>query len=166
MISTTECHPDPMRIIDGPKPDSPAAIVYRAAKLLETRATAATAGPWNASPVYSRDASATSGVYSFAHPAGSVASEVVASGRVKPGYGGIRRGENAEYIAAIDPEVALLIANAWGHQADDMGDGGAHFHSAPIGWCVADEYGQDRHDWTATARAALKYLRESAPEVS
>lgn len=166
MTSTIECHPDPMRVLGGPKPDSPAGIVYRAAELLTARAAAATAGPWHASPVYSKDASATSGVYSHAHPAGSPASQVVASGRVKPGYGGIRRGENAEFIAALGPEVALLIAGAWGHQADGMGDCGAHFHPVPIGWCVVDEYGQGRDDWTATVRAAVKYLRETAPEVA
>jgi hypothetical protein len=166
MTSTTECHFDPMRVIDGPKPDSPAGIVYRAAELLKARANAATAGDWHASPVYSKDSGHTSGVYSFAHPTGSVASEVVASGRVKPGYGGIRRGENAEYIAALDPEVAKAIAFSWVNQADDMGDSGAHFHPIPIGWSVVDEFGRGRHDWTATVHAALKYLRETAPEVA
>lgn len=167
MTITTECHErPPTLIIDGPAPDSPAGIVYRAAHLLEDRANVATVGPWNASPVYSPDASATSGVYSHAHPTGSVASEVVASGRIKPGYGGIRQPHNAVFIAALDPDVAKAIVASWEHQADDMNDYYGHFHATLTGWAVVDEYGCDRHDWTATVRAALKYLRETAPEVA
>lgn len=166
-ITITECHERPADVvIDGPRPDSPAGIVYRAAELLRARAGRAAAGPWTASPVYSPDASATSGVYSLAHASGSVASEVVASGRIKRGYGGIRNPHNAVFIAALDPEVALLLADSWGHQADDMNDYYGHFHLMATGPVVVDERGELRHDWTATVRAALKYLRETAPEVA
>lgn len=167
MIGTTECHERPADVvINGPRPESPAGIVCRAARLLEDRANVATGGPWNASPVFSPDATATSGVYSFAHPSGSVESEVVASGRIKPGYGGIRQPHNAVFIAALDPDVAKAIAAAWEHLADDMADYYGHFHAVPIGWVVVDEQGTPRADWTATVRAALEYLRETAPEVA
>jgi hypothetical protein len=120
VITTTECHPDPMRVLDGPKPDSPAGIVYRAAEQL----------------------------HQAAHEAALCTTL------------------SAQADGLIDPEQAHEIADAWGHLADDMGDYGGHFHPVPIGWTVVDEFGRDRNDWAATVRAALKYLRESAPAVN
>lgn len=35
---TTECHPDYLRVLNGPSPDSPAGIVYRAAEQLDQAA--------------------------------------------------------------------------------------------------------------------------------
>lgn len=65
--------------------------ILRAAALMESRAAAATAGPWLPSTVWSPRSSVTSGVYSHAHPAGSAASEVAASGKRGRGCGGITR---------------------------------------------------------------------------
>lgn len=144
--------------------DWPSEIVRRAAKLMQERAYAATSGPWCASSVYSPRSAATSAVYSHAHPAGSGASEVIASTRV--GKGGLKRGEDAEHIAGLDPVVADAIAAAWLHQADDMADHLAHLHACDgePGYVVQDEGEHMRHDWTATLRAALAYLREDAPK--
>jgi hypothetical protein len=47
-----------------------------------------------------------------------------------------------------------------------MADYGAHLHATAIGFTVVDECGRDRYDWAATLRAALAYLRETAPEVA
>jgi len=144
----------------------PCEIVRRAAKLMKERAGAATKGRWCASPVYSARATATSAVYSYAHPAGSGAAEVVASARV--GKGGLKRGADAEHIAALDPDAAVAVADAWEQQADDMGDRLGHLHAfgPPGNWVVEDERESFRPDWTATLRAALKYLREDAPAVA
>lgn len=146
--------------------DHPSEIVRRAALLMQERAHAATKGRWCASPVYSPRATATSAVYSHAHPAGSTESQVIASARV--GKGGLRRGTDAEHIAGLDPTVAVLTAAAWGHQADDMADHLAHFHAfgPPGSWIVEDEQESVHWDWTATVRAALAYLREDAPAVT
>lgn len=78
----------------------------------------ATDGPWVTSSVWSPRATSTSAVYSHAHPAGSVDSEVVASGRIKPGYGGIRQPWNAEYIALMQPAVGAALASLLEVEAD------------------------------------------------
>lgn len=157
MTSTTECHFDPMRIIDGPKPDSPAGIVYRAAKTLRTNAT---------------DAVHTEGrnEWRVSYTKGS-RTQVVVDDTDEPtvvieSFAARYEAVNAHIAAIGSPELGQLLADAWDHQADDMGDNGAHFHPVPIGWTVVDEYGRDRSDWTATVRAALKYLSETAPEVA
>lgn len=88
------------------------AALKHATYLIRLRAEAATKSPWKAAPVWSPDATATSAVYSHAHPTGTVQSEVVAAGRVRPGYGGIRRASNAVHIASFaDPAVALAVAD-------------------------------------------------------
>lgn len=70
-----------------------------------------------------------------------------------------------EHIAGLDPVVAISIADAWEHQADDMADLLAHVHAVPVGrWVVQDEGERTRDDWTRTLRAALAYLREDAPK--
>jgi hypothetical protein len=71
----------------------------------------AAAGPWTASPVWSSRSHATSAVYSLAHDAGTVASEVVASGRADKS-GGIANPFNAVWIAAVYPGFAEPLA-AW-----------------------------------------------------
>lgn len=155
MTITTECHERPPRlIIDGPTPDSPAGIVYRAAKMLEDRANVATAGPWAA------EAHADHGCR-----VGTV------DKRDWVAWTGYLDDEpvcrsDAEFIAALDPDVAKAIVASWEHLADDVNDHYGHFHATPTGWTVVDEYGNDRHDWAATVCAALKYLRETAPEVA
>lgn len=78
----------------------------------------ATDGPWVTSSVWSPRGTATSAVYSHAHPAGSVESEVVASGKIRSGYGGIRQPWNAEYIALVQPAVGAALANWLDLEAD------------------------------------------------
>ena len=85
--------------------------VARAINLLRSHANQAAQSPWHARLVTSPDTKATSAVYSHAHPAGSIESEVVASGRIRPGYGGIRNPRNAAYIALMQPTVALAVAD-------------------------------------------------------
>ncbi|MGV9588186.1 hypothetical protein [Streptomyces tendae] len=89
-----------------------------AAAKLRKHVKHATDGPWVTSSVWSPRATSTSAVYSHAHPAGSVDSEVVASGRIKSGYGGIRQPWNAEYIALMQPAVGAALAE-WLEQAGE-----------------------------------------------
>lgn len=86
-------------------------LILKAARLIRRRALAATASPWHASPVWSPDAVSTSAVYSHAHPTGTVESEVIASGRIRSGYGGTRNPHNVVHIAGMQPSVVLLIAD-------------------------------------------------------
>jgi hypothetical protein len=77
----------------------------------------AAGGPWTCSPVWSPDSGSTSGVYSNAHPTGTVASEVVASGRVQRGYGGIRNPHNAVWITLMQSDGGDLLADLLDDQA-------------------------------------------------
>lgn len=144
--------------------ETPAETIRRAATLMRQRAQAATGSPWHASPVYSKDASATSGVYSHAHPAGSAESEVVASGRIKPGYGGIRRGANAEHIASWHPAVALAVAAWLDVELADMNgyfeeqDRPTVLSSGQVGWSYFEEV--PNSSWTAAFVLARTYLGE------
>jgi len=81
-----------------------------AAAKLRKHVKRATDSPWVTSSVWSPDAVSTSAVYSHAHPTGTVESEVVASGRIRSGYGGIREPWNAEYIALMQPAVGAALA--------------------------------------------------------
>ncbi|NUQ95191.1 MAG: hypothetical protein HOY79_01065 [Streptomyces sp.] len=78
----------------------------------------ATDGPWVTSTVWSPRATSTSAVYSHAHPTGSVESEVVASGKIRSGYGGIREPWNAEYIALMQPAVGKALTDWLELEAD------------------------------------------------
>lgn len=95
-----------------PTDQGDSALILRAAKLMKERAEFATASPWHARPVWSTDAVSTSAVYSYAHPTGTVESEVIASGRIRSGYGGSRNPNDVVHIAGMQPSVALLLA-AW-----------------------------------------------------
>ncbi|MEU5496108.1 hypothetical protein [Streptomyces griseofuscus] len=86
------------------------AELRNAAAKLRKHLKHATDGPWVTSTVWSPRATCTSAVYSHAHPAGSVDSEVVASGRIRSGYGGIRNPWDAEYIALMQPSVGAALA--------------------------------------------------------
>lgn len=89
-----------------------AELLKRAAMVLRKGADAATAGPWIASPVDSPDALVTSAVYSYAHPTGTPESEVVGATRKRGDRGqGIRRGNDARFIALMHPPVALALAD-------------------------------------------------------
>ncbi|MER5875539.1 hypothetical protein ABT119_06360 [Streptomyces sp. NPDC001910] len=78
----------------------------------------ATDGPWVTSSVWSPRATSTSAVYSLAHPTATVESEVVASGKIRSGYGGIRQPWNAEYIALMQPAVGKALADMLELEAD------------------------------------------------
>nr|WTC12470.1 hypothetical protein OHA15_33525 [Streptomyces anthocyanicus] len=94
------------------------AELRNAAAKLRKHVKHATAGPWVTSSVWSPRATSTSAVYSHAHPTGTVESEVVASGRIKSGYGGIRQPWNAEYIALMQPAVGAALASLLEAEAD------------------------------------------------
>lgn len=89
-----------------------------AAAKLRKHVKHATDSPWVTSSVWSPRATATSAVYSHAHPTGTVESEVVASGRIRSGYGGIREPWNAEYIALMQPTVGAALADLLEVEAD------------------------------------------------
>ncbi|MCX5137650.1 hypothetical protein OOK06_36895 [Streptomyces sp. NBC_00340] len=89
-----------------------------AAAKLRKHVKHATDGPWVTSSVWSPRAVSTSAVYSHAHPTGTVESEVVASGKIRSGYGGIREPWNAEYIALMQPVVAKALADLLELEAD------------------------------------------------
>lgn len=97
---------------------SPVVELRAAVAKLRKHVKHATEGPWVTSSVWSPSATATSAVYSHAHPAGSIDSEVVASGRIKSGYGGIREPWNAEYIALMQPAVGAALADLLTLEAD------------------------------------------------
>ncbi|MFJ8555273.1 hypothetical protein [Streptomyces sp. NPDC093676] len=79
------------------------------------------------SSVWSPRATSTSAVYSHAHPTGTVDSEVVASGKIRSGYGGIREPWNAEYIALMQPAVGAAVAD-WLTKVADFCDGVERTH--------------------------------------
>jgi hypothetical protein len=68
------------------------------------------------SPVWSPRSHAKSAVYSHAHPAGTAASEVVASG-LKDRAGGIVQPGNAVWIALAHPGLAEPLADLLEHFA-------------------------------------------------
>lgn len=109
----------PIKSSEAPNDTNPAAEIRAAVAKLRKHVKHATDGPWVTSSVWSPRATCTSAVYSHAHPAGSVDSEVVASGRIKSGYGGIREPWNAEYIALMQPAVAAWLADL----LEDLSDG-------------------------------------------
>lgn len=109
----------PIQSSAAPNDTTPAAEIRAAVEKLRKHVKHATDSPWVTSSVWSPRATCTSAVYSHAHPAGSVDSEVVASGRIKSGYGGIRQPWNAEYIALMQPSVAASLADL----LDDLSDG-------------------------------------------
>lgn len=86
-----------------------AELLIKAGALMIQRAANATASPWVAQPVYSKNSPGLSAVYSHAHPTGTVASEVIASGSVRRGYGGTRNPADAIHIAGMQPSVAKRI---------------------------------------------------------
>lgn len=100
-----------------PKP-SPVAELREAAAKLRRHIKHATESPWVTSSVWFPRATSTSAVYSHAHPAGSIDSEVVAFGKIRPGYGGIREPWNAEYIALMQPSVGAVLARLLDLEAD------------------------------------------------
>ncbi|MER7053388.1 hypothetical protein [Streptomyces sp. NPDC000351] len=106
-----------------------------AAAKLRKHVKHATDGPWVTSSVWSPRATSTSAIYSHAHPAGSVDSEVVASGKIRSGYGGIRQPWNAEYIALMQPAVGAALAALLEVEADVV--------AARISQDGTDEYAAD-----------------------
>ncbi|MET8404499.1 hypothetical protein [Streptomyces sp900116325] len=98
---------------------TPADEIRAAVEKLRKHLKHATDSPWHSRPVWSPDSTSTSAVYSYAHRTGTVESEVVASGRIRSGYGGIREPWNAEYIALMQPAVGAALADL----LDDLSDG-------------------------------------------
>ena len=123
----------------SPQPEtpkvSPVVELRNAVAKLRKHVKHATDGPWVTSSVWSPRATSTSAVYSHAHPAGSVESEVVASGKIRSGYGGIRQPWNAEYIALMQPAVGKALAD-WLHLIADVVE-------ARIAQDGSDEYAVD-----------------------
>lgn len=97
---------------------SPVVELRDAVAKLRKHVKHATDGPWVTSSVWSPRATSTSAVYSHAHLTGTVESEVVASGRIRSGYGGIREPWNAEYIALMQPAVGAALADLLELEAD------------------------------------------------
>lgn len=97
---------------------NPADEMRAAAKVILEAGSLATAPPWHTSLVWSPDATSTSAVYSHAHPTGTVESEVVASGRIRKGYGGIRNPHNAVWMKLASPALAKPLAGLLNTEAD------------------------------------------------
>jgi hypothetical protein len=110
--------PDIVSSASEVKQTSPVAELRAAVAKLRKHVKHATGSPWHTSSVWSPRATSTSAVYSHAHPAGSVESEVVASGKIRSGYGGIREPWNAEYIALMQPTVGAALAEWLNLEAD------------------------------------------------
>jgi uncharacterized protein YuzB (UPF0349 family) len=104
---------------------APVDEIRAAVEKLRKHVKHATDSPWVTSSVWSPRATCTSAVYSHAHPAGSVDSEIVASGRIKSGYGGIREPWNAEYIALMQPALGSVLAS-WLERAAEQADEAMH----------------------------------------
>jgi hypothetical protein len=142
----------------SPTPDakqaSPLADLRAAVAKLRKHVKHATDSPWHTSSVWSPRATCTSAVYSHAHPAGSVESEVVASGRIRSGYGGIRQPWNAEYIALMQPAVGAALAN-WLELVADIVE-------ARIAQDGTDEYAVDLEGDNALTIARLINGEETA----
>jgi hypothetical protein len=126
--------------------ESVADTVRRAAALLRKRAEAATDGPW-----WRED---------FAVHAHEVAYTAWTGD-------GSNAEANAEYIAGLHPDVALLIADSWQKTAAVMDE----TESVRVAVLTGD-LGEDRptvisgagwrhHDWTATLAAARAVLGET-----
>ncbi len=133
--------------------DWPSQIVRRAAALMTERAKAAVSGPWHVETL------------GDGYPQRVSNPQAVIVAQTYTGLG--TQCADAAHIAGLDPAVAVAIAEAWAHQADDMADHLAHMHDfgPPNGtWVVTDEREFIRSDWTATLKAALAYLREDAPK--
>lgn len=147
-------------------PHWPCEIVRRAARLMKQRAAEATPGPWRVHDTHLNHGGHTATVLSGEGDATKLCAWLPTWNH-EPWDGAHNAWNNAYQIAAIaDPDVARAIADSWEHLADDMCDGLAHFHAfgPPGGWVVEDRRDEVRHAWTATVRAALKYLREDAPK--
>lgn len=97
---------------------SPVTELRTAAAKLRKHVKHATDSPWVTSTVWSPRATSTSAIYSHAHPTGTVESEVVASGKIRSGYGGIREPWNAEYIGLMQPDVGAELAKLLDLEAD------------------------------------------------
>lgn len=137
--ATPEAHSAPHSPQDeAPAPASPIAELRAAAAKLRRHIKHATDSPWVTSSVWSPRATSTSAVYSHAHPAGTVESEVVASGRIRSGYGGIREPWNAEYIALMQPAVGAQLVKLLDLEADviearAMENGGSYEFAVDLG---------------------------------
>lgn len=128
--------------------ESPIDTIRRAAALIRQRAEAATAGTWQVES----DGAGTLWVQTTMAPiacAGDEADPSVAA--------------DAEHVASWHPAVALAVAEAFAHQADDMDDYGAvekplERVDGTFTTVVKDESGGYRFDWDATLGAARAYL--------
>jgi hypothetical protein len=114
---------------------SPVTELREAVAKLRKHVKHATDGPWVTSSVWSPRAVSTSAVYSHAHPTGTVESEVVASGKIRSGYGGIREPWNAEYITLMQPALGAALADLLELEADVI--------AARIAQAGSDEYAVD-----------------------
>jgi hypothetical protein len=116
---------------------SPVTELRDAVAKLRKHVKHATDGPWVTSSVWSPRATCTSAVYSHAHSPGSVESEVVASGRIRSGYGGIREPWNAEYIALMQPALGKALADLLELEADVIAEriaqNGSDEHAVDLG---------------------------------
>jgi len=144
---------------------SPAETVRRGAEKMRKLATAATPGPWRNHDTYV--------------PAGGYTATVlvgegndtkplawVPSFSSDPSVIDRQAWPDAVYIAAMDPDVALLIADQWDAVADDLDDRDAWLTEEPV-WRDGTRavcYGENSFDPAASraVAAALKLLGEEA----
>jgi len=131
-------------------PESPAAVLRRAAEKMRGLANAATEGPWviGKSGMSVWVESATGDV--FVADTGDQGNEFAEA--------------DAAYIAAMHPGLGLLIADQWDAIADDMGDDEVVERGvAGIGILVLGCLFTPRKSWTAAVAAARLFLGEATP---
>ncbi len=128
-------------------PESPAETVRRGAEKMRRLAQAASDAGWTGATRIEHDAH------------GNVPIVVSTGPSHVHAIADVMNDAYAEHIAAMDPSVALLIADQWGEIAGDMAD-----YEAYVIEKLQLVYGEDhgyRPDWTKTLAAALKFLGEA-----
>lgn len=129
-------------------PETAAATLRRAAEKLRGLANAATGGPWGTHS-HHRRREVHSGSDTWLADFGNDV-----SGQARA---------DAEYVAALHPGVALLIADLWDVIANDMsGDEVVERGKAGIGVLVVGRIFAPRKSWTAAVAAARAFLGEEA----
>lgn len=154
--------------------ETPAETIRRAVDLMRKRAAEATPGPWSR-PLNTRNKAVVTaplpegerGTYVGGVDRTTGERErccVVQANTLSNGQHFRKRsGRDLEYIAALHPTVALLLADTWDAIADDMGDEEVTERGAAgVGVLVLGRLFSPRKPWTTALAAARAYLGEAS----
>lgn len=129
--------------------ETAADTIRRAAALMRHRAQAAPTSPWHAERL---------GDEGYPQRISNPRAIIIAQTYSSP----TKVDPTCDYIAALHPDVALHIADAWDATAEDMANYEAVEH--PKGWqSPGGHWLGPNHLWTATIRAARAYVGDSEP---